>query len=357
MGIYLFYCSLFLLSTLATAAFADGGAAPAQCDCRVRHDRCAEHKLLLNPAFGDDIYHTHPAGGWMVNYRYSRTSQRGLGHGTRSVAVESVTPEGSEPYGYMMAPTDMTMEMHMVMLMYGVTDTFSLMAMGGYMNNEMGMVMNMGMGNRTMKPMRSAGVADTEIRAVMAWTDRITASLGLSIPTGDIDQTFVTMKRTYRAPYDMQLGSGTFDLKPALTYSASSDSGDWNWGGQLGYTYHLDRNDNGYSLGDSVKATGWLQRAFGPAAGWLRLAYSNTGRIKGRDAEIDRLLVPMTGASTPDADPRNYGGDRLDGFIGVSTGLGPVRVGVEAGIPLYQNLNGLQLKTEWSMTAGVQGVF
>jgi hypothetical protein len=79
--------------------------------------------------------------------------------------------------------------------------------------------------------------------------------------------------------------------------------------------------------------------------------------IKGHDPEIDKILDPMMGVPTPDADPRNYGGERLDGFIGASFPVGPLSLGVEGGIPLYQYLNGLQLKNECYVTAGIQGMF
>jgi nitrous oxide reductase accessory protein NosL len=327
---------------------------------------CSTHKhehmgdggqMLFNPAFGDDIYHTHPAGMWMVNYKLMHASQHGLRNGSTDMPVSNVTPVGNKPFGFMMAPTGMTMDMHMVMAMYGVTDRLTLMGMTNYQENRMDMVMNMGMGNTPDSPMRTSGLGDTELRGIYRIDDHLTGSLGLGIPTGDINQKFTTMGMTFRAPYDMQLGSGTVDLKPALTYNTLSDDARWNWGGQASCTYHVGHNENGYSLGDSAKVTGWLQRAVGPAATWLRLAYNYAGRINGRDAEIDKLLDPVMGAPTPDADPGNYGGHRIDGFVGASFAAGPVSIGVEGGIPLYQYVNGLQLKNDWYLTAGIQGMF
>jgi len=61
--------------------------------------------------------------------------------------------------------------------------------------------------------------------------------------------------------------------------------------------------------------------------------------------------------SMPDADPNNYGGQRLDGLIGVSYTKGPFSFGVEGGLPFYQNLNGLQLKTSWLLNAAFQVMF
>ena len=83
-------------------------------------------QMLFNPAFGDDIYHAHPAGMWMVNYKFMHMAMDGLRDGTRNVPVDKVSPVGSKPYGYMMTPTNMTMDMQMLMVMYGLTDRLTL---------------------------------------------------------------------------------------------------------------------------------------------------------------------------------------------------------------------------------------
>lgn len=316
-------------------------------------------QMIFNPAFGDDIYHTHPAGMWMFSYKFMHTDMSGLRDGTSKVSVDNVIPMMGTKYGYMMAPTKMSMDMHMVMLMYGISDHLTLMGMTNYQDNAMDMLMNMGMGkgNKAEPTMRTGGIGDSELRGIYRITDDLVGSLGLSIPTGDITQDFTTMGMKFRAPYDMQLGSGTVDFKPALTYSDLSADAAWNWGGQASYTHHTGRNYAGYSLGDNVKLTSWLQRALGPVSTWFRLAYSNTGHISGRDKQIQKILDPKMGAPSPDADPVNYGGERLDGFVGVSFAAGPFSMGIEGGVPLYQNLNGLQLETDWYLTAGLQMMF
>jgi nitrous oxide reductase accessory protein NosL len=321
-------------------------------------------QMIYNPAFGDDIYHTHP-GMWMFSYRYMHMKMEDLRAGTSDVGMDQVGFMRHSRYEYMMIPTSMTMDMHMLMAMYGITERFTVMGMANYQHNEMDMLMDMGpMRPITHEPtMRTTGWGDTELRGVFKIDERLTGSLGLSLPTGDIEQDSQMMRWTFRAPYDMQLGSGSYDLKPALTYSDLSADALWNWGGQVMYTWRTADNENDYRLGDAVKANGWIQRAFGPAASWLRAAYSHTESIHGRDAEIQKLLyhsdpmMPMKWAPTPDADPDNYGGERVDGALGVSCRIGPCNVGVEGGVPLYQDLNGLQLKTDWSLTAGAQVMF
>ncbi|HJW29823.1 MAG TPA: nitrous oxide reductase accessory protein NosL [Saprospiraceae bacterium] len=324
-------------------------------------------QMIFNPAMGDDIYHIHPAGMWMINYKFMHMYMSGLRAGTSDVGLDNIgymTPKNqamfNKAYNYMMIPTSMTMDMHMFMLMYGITDRLTVMGMATYQVNSMNMLMDMGMGAKPDNPMHTKGIGDTELRGIYKINNQLTGSLGLSLPTGDIEQTFVTMKRPpYRAPYDMQLGSGTYDLKPALTYNDLSADAKWNWGAQAMYTWHTAKNDNGWKYGDSFKLNGWLQRAFGPATSWLRMAFTDAAKIKGFDPEIQKLLDPdmMKGAPMPDADPNNYGGKRIDSAIGLSIKMGNFSGGIEGGIPLYQDLNGLQLKTKWFMTVGLQLMF
>ena len=320
-------------------------------------------QMVYNPAFGDELYHTHPVGMWMFTYKTMYMNMGGLRAGTNNVDTHSVGfMDSSKPYNYMMIPTYMDMYMHMFMAMYGVTDSLTLMGMANYEYNNMQMVMDMGpmmpmYRYMSQSPMHTEGVSDTELRGLYKINKYLVGSLGLSVPTGSIKQTINMMGMEFRAPYDMQLGSGTWDLKPALTYSALSEDYKWNWGAQVMYTYHTSTNSEGYSLGDSFKATSWLQRAFGPATTWLRLAYSDTGRLSGQDPEIRKILDPIMGAPMPDADPRNYGGQRLDGLIGVNIVAGRLTFGVEGGMPLYQYLNGLQLKTKWVINTGIQVMY
>jgi hypothetical protein len=202
--------------------------------------------------------------------------------------------------------------------------------------------------------MRMNGFGDTELTASYGIAKYFVVSLGLSIPTGSINETVSVMGTNYRAPYDMQLGSGTFDLKPSLTYNAVSDDSKWNWGAQASYIYHIGQNYADYSLGDSLKLTTWLKRAFGNANTWVRAAYTDTNRISGHDSQIDSTnnFAPL-----PDADPTNYGGQRLDALIGVGYQRGAVSFGVEGGIPVYEYVNGLQLRTDWMLTFGLQAMF
>ena len=68
--------------------------------------------------------HMHLRGQWMVGYRFMFTDMRGNLDGTRSVSVSDVLQN------YPVAHTRMTMEMHMLEVMYAPSDKLTFMAMG-----------------------------------------------------------------------------------------------------------------------------------------------------------------------------------------------------------------------------------
>ena len=151
----------------------------------------------------------------------------------------------------------------------------------------------------------------------------------------------------------MQLGSGTFDFKPSLT--GFDRFGKWSIGGQAMANIRLERNSADYSLGDIYEVTSWA--AYEPAP-WIsfsgRLKARTQGQIRGQDA----LIV----APVQTADPDNQGGDTVEllgglNLAGQSGWMKGHRLAVEFGIPLYRDLNGPQLETDYMFTLGWQKSF
>lgn len=287
--------------------------------------------------------HTHLAGEWMVGYRYMLMQMDGLRSGTDSLSTSEVL--GSFP----VAPTDMTMQMHMLELMYAPSDEFTAMLMVPYHVRSMDHVT--GMGGRFTT--RSDGIGDVSLTGLYTFfrTDDhdVHAGLGLSLPTGSVEERDATpMGPAQKLPYPMQLGSGTFDLLPSLTYTGQTQ--DVGWGAQARATIRLGENSEDYRLGDRFTLTAWGEYAL---TDWLAVSARAEGHlwrnIHGADPELNPAMVPT-------ADPDRQGGERIDALLGIHLfsregALEGQRLDLEIGVPVFQDLDGPQMSTELLLTA------
>lgn len=203
--------------------------------------------------------------------------------------------------------------------------------------------------------MDSEGWGDVRLsaryRAIRQGRRSLLLGLGLSLPTGSITETGPMLSPSGRImvgrmAYGMQLGSGTFDLHPALTWQ--NGRGRLNWGGQLAATLRLGSNEEGYTLGNAATATTWISHR---TADWVSLS----GRIEARSAGHIDGIDPAIVMPTQGADPLNYGGQSVALYAAAdfSPQDGPLRghkIGLELGVPVYQHVNGVQLKRDWSLT-------
>jgi len=331
---------------IIAAALAVFGA-PVQADVHRNHGSHHEH-LSQAPAgvMGD---HVHRRGDWMFSYSYMRMHMDGMRDGTDGLSDGEVLAD------YMVAPLRMDMEMHMLGAMYALNDSFTVMAMLPYVKKDMDHITRMGARFTT----RSEGVGDVRLSGLygLSRTEQrnILVSLGVSMPSGDIDESDDTpAMNDAQLPYPMQLGSGTWDLLPGVTYT--DGFGAWSWGGQVVATLRLGDNDNNYSLGDRLELSGWASYRLAPAwSASLRLAGQTWGDVDGEDPQLNPALVPT-------ADPELQGGRRLDLLAGVNlfvpgNGFGANRVALEAGLPVYEHLDGPQMSADWSLTASWQVLF
>ncbi len=87
----------------------------------------------------------------------------------------------------------------------------------------------------------------------------IHASLGFTAPTGDVqirETPISNVKPGFFVHYGMQLGSGTWDFKPSLTYTGKVDA--WSWGAQVGGIKRLENKKYAdYVLGDMFESSVW----------------------------------------------------------------------------------------------------
>jgi len=292
--------------------------------------------------------HTHEQGSWMISYRYMLMNMDGNRIGTNSVSNQQVLED------YMVAPTDMDMQMHMFGLMYAPIDSITLMAMIPYVVKSMNHVTRSGDRFKT----ETDGIGDIKLTGLIkifeSANNQIHLNASMTLPTGSIDQKGDTPAgENMQLPYPMQLGSGTVDLLPGVTYVGMHNS--IQWGTQVIATIRLGDNSRDYKLGNKIEATAWSSwNWFNWVSTSLRLDWQSWGNIKGADPALNPMVVPT-------ADPNLRGGNRLDALGGLNFYVpeGPKfikgqRLAVEFGLPLYQDLDGPQLETDWILWLGWQ---
>lgn len=254
----------------------------------------------------------------------------------------------------------------------------------------------------------AGGIGDTGMYALIKIFDRpnqhIHATLGFTAPTGDVGIKLKEGSKNLDGAnihYGMQLGSGTWDFKPSVTYTGKSEA--WSWGAQVGGTKRIEgKNKSGYVLGDLFETSVWGGYNL---TNWLsttvRAAYTWQGRIQGKypnrfnnDYTGDCLVVDYTYADDLNEDgiedgppylhqtdynqcltdsklasraendgdrpspmdfPQNYGGQYVDFGIGLSA---TVPRGAFAGNklsfewlqPVYTDVNGYQLDRDGALS-------
>jgi len=301
--------------------------------------------------------HNHKQGKWMSAYRYSGMKMEGNRSGTDNISTDEVLDD------FMVAPLKMNMDMHMFGLMYGATDKLTLMGMVPYVQKSMSLVNRMDVNFKT----KTEGLSDIKLSGLYtvfeSETDaslhhgrqKLLLNLGASLPTGSITERGDTPAgNNQKLPYPMQLGSGTVDPLIGLTYIHKYD--DWSWGAQGNLILRIGKNDQGYRLGNEFSATTWIARNLNHYSSLsFRLEGKSWGDINGEDDDLNPMMVP-----TARTDLR--GGERVDALIGLNLiapqeALAGHRLAAEFGLPVYQNLDGPQMETDYRFTLGWQWAF
>jgi hypothetical protein len=304
-------------------------------------------------------------GEGMVMYMPMAMNMAGNYIGTDKVGASTIlaTPNpfagkaGQPPY-LRIVPDSMDAEMHMVGAEYGITNSINVMVMGSFTEKDMTMTTFNGAGT-TVKGTSTAstdGAGDVSVTGLYRLYDdgvnHIHLNFGLSLPAGSTTERVTMLAPSgslmnMRAMYGMQLGTGTVDALPGLTYTANKDL--WSWGAAYRGRFALDNNDQGYRWGDVNQLTGWAGYTLFPGiTATARILGTVQGKISGMDSQI---MGPMQGTY-----PGFFGGETVDLFGGVEIaghqfGLGNTRLAIEAGAPLYQNLNGPQIGQNWQLNA------
>ena len=313
--------------------------------------------------------HTHSKDSWMVSYRHMHMDMDGMRQGTDQISASDVFASN-----YAVTPKLMRMDMHMLGIMYGLTDKLTLTMMGNYQKTTMGHqiisqpVANMINGGTTTFTTRTNGIGDVRIGSLYRFflEDNLKAhiGLGLSIPTGSVNEKDRTPRMngpaTQQLPAAMQLGSGTFDLLPSLTFVQQFSN--WSYGTQINAIIRLENsNYKGYRLGNSLGTTTWAGYKMN---NWVSfntgLQFTHTGKLHGQQDDVNQSS--MIGLSVPTAFNKNYGGEHMDILLGIncyvpSGTFKDNRIAIDVRLPLWQDLNGFQLETDSVLTIGWQNIF
>jgi len=289
----------------------------------------------------------HMKGGFMMSYSYMSMNMDGNRTGTNRVA-DDLRP------GFRVSPLDMTMEMNMLGGMYGYSDNITLMAMIPVTNvNKMNLRVNM---NQREFKAESSGVGDLKLSALIRGGTDFVFKVGLSVPTGSIDEKGVNPRSAPRAvqlPYPMQLGSGSFELSFGGVYARKI--GKITVASKSDFNLVLNDNDNNYRVGNRIELSSWVDYKVQKDTGIsVRFKFSDWGNISGADPALAGGLA-LTPPLVPTADPTLRGGTRLDMLFGIKYGgMHGGIIGLEAGFPIYQNLDGPQLEIDFILQAGLQ---
>ncbi|GKS69068.1 protein of unknown function [Nitrosomonas sp. PY1] len=307
-------------------------------------------------------------GDFMVGYRFMLNKTNGqMHHGTHAVIDQTIIDQGCSDIPCRFTPTHMNMYMHMLDIMYAPTKWLNVMLMPTFMTMDMNLRNLFKLdGTTPPEPPGShshSGIAGHETGAIgdvyfsalvklfQIPGHRAHINIGFSAPTGKVD---IEQRRSHRVDpglihFGMQLGSGTWDFMPSLTYTGERKR--LSWGTQISGTKRMeDNNKSGYRLGDIFQASTW---------GGIDLVPWLTASVRGiytwQDAIRHDFDVPSSHIGPMDY-PQNYGGQFWDIGFGLNATIpqgrfAGNRFGFEWIQPVRNDFNGFQLDRKGSLAA------
>lgn len=191
----------------------------------------------------------------------------------------------------------------------------------------------------------------SEMRVLETESSRLTAGLGVFVPTGEHDQRGPWAGQTdVLLPYGLQLGGGAWQGTAQASWILRR--GIWAMGlGALG-TLPLEKNDAGWARERSLSVDAWIARGFW--TNWVmsfRAQAKGFSDVRGDSAGLDPFQNPLE-------DNGRVGGDRIDLFAGLSIdltpehGVGSNRLEIAAGFPVYEDLDGPGLAADFALRFG-----
>ena len=261
-------------------------------------------------------------------------------------STSSVNNDFIKSLGFSMAPTDMTMNMHMFSAMYAYNKNISFMAMLPYIEKEMEMVKLSGMMVGKKHKTSSRGIGDLSVAALYKLSSRSNIKLSLSLPSGEFDEKDHNMSGMLKIlPYPMQLGSGTYDV--TLGYSFQEIFNDWSYGFQLNSTKRFDYNSEDWRYGDRREVSAWAAK---PISNKLSLSIGldieHQDNINGKSSKRNNM--------TPTWNEYFHSHLRVSSSIGLNYKIpnSKSRIGLQCGVPIYEDVDGPQMDPDFKCNLG-----
>jgi hypothetical protein len=301
---------------------------------------------------------------WSIAYRYLQFDFDGNYNGSKKAPLSEVLWAGApaERTGdnFPIVPLIICQKAHITALTYDVSERWRWTLLIPYIIQKTDHVANDAL--PAIGPdfarfiIRSEGLGDVTLNpSYVAYNQNghtVTLNTGFSLPFGSItergDSPAPGLKN--QLPYTMQIGSGTFDYLPGITYMRTV--GKTRWGAQALATIRLGKNDRGYALGNRLSLSTWLRTR---VLDWLEPSLSVSAQAWGRIDGVDQDFAQYVGGFFPATvtDPTKFGGEKITvtgglGFIGQGK-LSNQSLEVSVGAPVYQRLNGPQPREVWRM--------
>ncbi len=316
----------------------------------------ASLEALLQAPVRDEARHgSDQTTRWHLSYSYQTSHFEGYYNGTDEVSDATLLwnpKEGPRTDEYIAVTPEVTQEVHALTLGYDWDADNAVRVVMPYVLQRTA--------HETVIPgwqdfkTATEGTGDV----VVSWDRNVSrginsewhVSVGVSVPLGSIDKKAPTPRGYGQLPYNMQMGSGTWDIPLGISWVTQSDS--IRWGVNGGALYRIGENDNDYHLGHRVDASIWaLTTRWHRVEPGLRFAWHWQGHISGADPAMP-TPDPMGRYPTPAVDPSKYGGQRLEAGAFARVFLNDDRatyMDLEGGYPIYQNLNGPQVGAKWRL--------
>ncbi|MFT4647421.1 MAG: hypothetical protein ACI87O_000893 [Planctomycetota bacterium] len=272
-----------------------------------------------------------------LSLEHKRTELSGLRNGTHNTSPATLLG-----MGYSRVPTTGSIERTEIRAEYGLADATSLRLTIPIESRSIRFEDGSGSGTRE----KSHGLADVELGVGVELShkdgERAELELLVAVPTG------TTRAREGNSvgpsqpllPYALQLGGGTYALKPAFTWTHWSRQ--WSFGTSGQATLPLGTNDQGWSAGNELRLNSWVSRRVDPFRSLvLGMEYRHQDSVQGQDSNMDETFDPSFDS--------NFTGVKTLSFdLGVHIIVeGNNRLAFEIGAPIWQETDGPQVEEDY----------